>query len=214
MLAGVCACLDLSLSYHVSDPLPLDLFLFLSLLLLLAQATLLQQEIPVLGWSQDQHLRVTLQLGREREEEGGEGEEEREGGKEEEGGEGEEEGGGRKGEEEGVSGYKTRNAVINSLVVLLPSLFLSCPLLPRLQKLVLHNSFEHKVPLKLSIRHHDSPFLVGLIPRPSHFKLIPRGLMKSCNLKTVQLTSKMLCVNFSLSCRMLSEPLILGPHRR
>lgn len=171
----------------------------LSLLLLLAQATLLQQEIPVLGWSQDQHLRVTLQLGREREEEGGEREEE---------------GGGRKGEEEGMSGYKTRNAVVNSLAVLLPSLFLSCPLLPRLQKLVLHNSFEHKVPLKLSIRHHDSPFQVGPIPRPSHFKLIPRVPMKQRNLKTIQLTSKMLCVNFSLSCRMLSEPLILGPHRR
>ena len=48
----------------------------LSLLLLLAQATLLQQEIPVLGRSQDQHLRVTLQLGREREG----GKEERKGG--------------------------------------------------------------------------------------------------------------------------------------
>ena len=57
----------------------------LSLLLLLAQATLLQQEIPVLGRSQDQHLRVTLQLGREREEEGGK-EEEEGGGREGKGG--------------------------------------------------------------------------------------------------------------------------------
>ena len=91
-----------------------------------------------------------------------------------------------------MSGYKTRDAVINSLAVVLPSLFLSCLLLPRLQKLVLHNSFEHKVPLKLSIRHHDSPFQVGPIPRPSHFKLVPSGPMNQCNFKSVQLTSELL----------------------